>query len=43
MIRDGLSGLDSQDPDLERSAKVTKALNNDIACYTLIYEEKKRG
>ncbi|CAK9814079.1 Tigger transposable element-derived protein 1 [Anthophora plagiata] len=42
MIRDGLAGLETQDPDPERSAKVTEAVNNDIPCYTLIYEERKR-
>ena len=43
MIRDGLAGLKAQDSDPERSAKVTKAVNNDIAYYTFIYEEKKRA
>ena len=41
VIRDELAGLETQDPEPERSAKVTKAVNNDIACYTLINGEKK--
>ncbi|CAK9798946.1 hypothetical protein ANTPLA_LOCUS1838 [Anthophora plagiata] len=42
MIENGLAGFEDQDPDPERFAKVSKAVNYAIACYTIIYEEKKR-
>jgi len=43
MIENGLSGFEAQDPDAERFAKVSKAVNDAIECYSIIYEEKRRA
>ncbi|KAF1744832.1 hypothetical protein MXB_2379 [Myxobolus squamalis] len=41
-IENGLAGFKAQHPDPERFEKVSKAVNDAIACYTIIYEKKKR-
>ncbi|KAF1740618.1 hypothetical protein MXB_4407, partial [Myxobolus squamalis] len=43
MIKNSLVGFEALDPDPERFSKVLKAVHDAIACYTIIYEEKKRA
>jgi hypothetical protein len=43
MIDKGLAGLEAQDPNTERFAKVFRAVRDAIASYKLIYDEKKKA
>ncbi|KAF1740782.1 hypothetical protein MXB_4993 [Myxobolus squamalis] len=42
-IENGLACFETQYPDLERFVKVSKSVNDAIACYTIIYKENKRA
>ncbi|XP_042230822.1 tigger transposable element-derived protein 1-like [Homarus americanus] len=42
MIEKALASFEPQDPNIERFTKVCAAVHNAIACYKIIYEEKKR-
>ncbi|XP_042225918.1 tigger transposable element-derived protein 1-like [Homarus americanus] len=42
MIEKVQASFESQDPNIERFAKVSAAVHDAIACFKIIYEEKKR-
>ncbi|KAF1740042.1 hypothetical protein MXB_3086 [Myxobolus squamalis] len=42
MIQNGLAGFEDQDRDTEGFSKFSKSVNDAIACYAIIYKEKKR-
>jgi hypothetical protein len=43
MIDKRLADLEAQDPNTEQFAKVFRAVHDAIACYKLIYDEKKKA
>jgi hypothetical protein len=43
MIEKALAGFEAQDPSIERFRKVHAAVHDAIACYRLIYGEKKKA
>ncbi|KAK3883528.1 hypothetical protein Pcinc_011179 [Petrolisthes cinctipes] len=43
LFEEGLTLLESQDPNEERHVKVSSAVNDALKCYHVIYDEKKKA
>lgn len=43
LIEEALAGFEEQDPNTERFTSVSKSVHDALACYKMIYEEKKKA